>query len=228
VEKDDLFDVVLEGRRLVSDDPKTWLVPAVASSHEDMLDWWQSLMSVEHGNAKLALDADTKSKLLWLTDLHADLVAANNHTAPQQAKIRSVVRQVCHLGLDTEQAARLLNLTQVGVYVALYCNQTMWPDDIAARIKAERMLREGTSVPDIARKCALDGGQVKTLADMLGIERSSQHPNMKPEEVRNRALALRAEGYDNHQISQILADDGHQVPAGTISQWYRRYGRGAA
>lgn len=44
---DELADVDLRGKKLVSDDPNTWVIPPGMAAYESVIDWWERLMQVE-------------------------------------------------------------------------------------------------------------------------------------------------------------------------------------
>jgi hypothetical protein len=219
----DLSDVVLDGLVLVPDDPTAWVVPNALMSADDIMSWWDTIVFNDEARAAIGLTDELRDTLLWLAGMFEQLVAENDNRPPHQSKVRSVVRHVCHLGLTTQQASVLLNVTQNHVVRALYCNREMYPSDVTSRLEAEASLRDGVSIPDVARSCALTVAQVKSLADMLGIEPSTNHYS-KPIEARNAAIEMRRGGMANREISKALAAEGHKVSPATISQWWRRYG----
>lgn len=221
----DLDDVVLDGLVLVPDDPTKWVVPDALATADDILSWWDKIVFNDEARATIGLTDDLRDTLLWLAQMFEELVAENDNRPPHQSKVRSVVRHVCHLGLTTKQASVLLNVTQGHVVRALYCNREMYPQDVTARLDAEAALRAGIGIPDAARASRLTVAQVKSLADMLGIEPSTNHYS-KPIEARTAAIEMRRGGMANREISKALAAEGHKVSPATISQWWRRYGNG--
>ena len=222
-ELDDFSDVILEGKTLVSDNPADWIVPDTMSRYENVIDWWDALA---YGSSQLNfMSPPIRRSILWLADTYEQLQSEafqGQSTVPHQGKIRAVLRQICQYGLTTEQVARLVRTTQEQVVAELYCNRPLTPEDIRVRLNAEQELRRGATVPEVVASSGLNRDQVETLLAILGIEAKQANPQYSSE-IRERAIALRLEGKDNHEIAQIFLDEGHVVKPATVSKWCGRY-----
>lgn len=227
----DLDDVSLDGLTTVSDSPTEWHLPGSLENADDLFDWWSDLVAADDAAHAAGMTKQTRETLIWLAAMYEQLTAEqeslDDHldAFPQKAKLRSVVRHICKLGLTTNQTAMLLNITQHGVVRALYCNVTLNEQGVAARVAAEQALRDGVTATDAARKVGLSPDQVVGLAKMLGIERVKDTGN--PLEIRQAALDMRRGGATNIQISATLAEQGFTVPPHLVAQWWRRYGAAA-
>lgn len=218
-----LNDVVLTGRVLISDDPKMWVVPKSLKGHADVLAWWDELREVDDATHVSGFTAETKALLLWLAGEYQFLMSEGLATAPHQAKLRSVVRHICQLGMETSQAAILLDVTQDKVVRTLYCNVELTQSGLEARLEAEQMLRAKVPAPMICAHTGLEEWHVSTLAEMLGLERV--FTSILPIELRDAAIKMRHNGMTNPEISEFfLKGHGAVIASATISQWWRRYG----
>lgn len=222
---DSLDDVVLSGLRLVSDDPNEWIVPCTANAYDCFLDWWAALAHTPKGLSELS--SEVKDDLLYLADDYEQLQSEafqGTSTVPHQAKIRSVLRQICQHGLTTTQTARLVRSTPQQVMAELYCNRPLTPQDINIRLEAEQSLRDGNTIPQVVESSGLTRDQIETLVDTLGIQvRHTINPYST--DIRKQAIELRLQGLTNQQVAEQLAEHGHTVKPSTISQWWGRYNR---
>jgi hypothetical protein len=221
--QDDLSDVILTGVTLVSDNPADWIVPVTMAEYENVGDWWHALT---FGSNQLNfMSPQIRRSLIWLADTYEQLQSEafqGQSTVPHQAKIRSVLRQICKYGLTTEQTARLVRTSKERVVAELYCNRPLTPEDIAMRLNAEQQLRHGATVPEVVASSGLNRDQVETLLSTLSIEAKQAHTQY-PAEVKQRAIDLRIEGKDNHEIAQIMLEEGHVIKPATVSKWWGRY-----
>jgi len=220
---DELADVILDGIELISDNPSDWIVPDTMSAFDNVIDWWDALA---YGSAQLNFMSPLiRQSILWLADTYEQLQSEafqGQSTVPHQAKIRAVLRDLCRYGLTTEQVARLVRTTQEQVVAELYCNRPLTSQDIAIRMEAETQLRRGSTIPEVVASTGLNRDQIETLISMFGIEAKQSNPQY-PSEIRERAIALRLEGKDNHEIAQIMLEEGHVVKPATVSKWWGRY-----
>lgn len=220
---DDLSDVQLHGRTLVSDNMADWILPPTLMDYDDPLQWWCDLAQVENDRQRFTFDKATRAKLLFLADVYSQVVTCGDGRIAHQAKIRSVVRQAVHLGLSTEQAARLFGVHVDRVWLDLFCNEPTVTEQLDAKKMAERMLRDGATKHRVAAATGQTRAQVDTLARAFNIWPADER--YQPLEARGLAISLRKSGMRNRDIAKALQAHGFDVPAELVAQWWRRYGK---
>lgn len=220
---DDLSDVRLEGRTLVSDNTAEWIIPPTLNNFDDPLQWWCDLAQSENDRQRFTFDKETRAKLLFLAEVYSQVVSCGDGRVAHQAKIRSVVRQAVGLGLSTEQAARLFGVSVDRVWLDLFCNEPNVSEQLDAKKRAERMLRDGATKHRVAAATGQTWTQVDTLARAFNIWPRDER--YQPLEARGLAISLRRSGMRNRDISKALQAHGFDVPAELIAQWWRRYGK---
>lgn len=219
---DDLDDVRLEGRTLVSDNTADWVIPASLNNYDDPVQWWCDLAQSDEDRHRFQFDKATRSKLLFLAELYPQIVACGDQKVAHQAKIRSVVRQIVGLGLSTEQCARLLGVHEDRVWADLFCNEQLDAAAVADKKHAEDLLRAGKSKARVVEATNQTWAQVDTLGRMFNIWPNDDR--IQPVEARGLAIQLRRQGMRNRDVAKALQAHGFDVPAVLIAQWWRRYG----
>jgi hypothetical protein len=220
---DTLSDIDLTNKKLVSNNPADWIVPVTMRQYDTVIDWWDALASNADGLAEIP--KQKQDLLLWLANDYEQLQSEafqGQSTVPHQAKIRSVLRQICQNGLTTAQTARLVRTSQQQVMAELYCNRPLDSDGINARLEAEQAIRDGHTMPDVMRLTGLNRDQLETLVAMLGL-----HPvaatRSHTSNIRERAIQLRLQGLTNPEVAQALSQEGATVKPATISKWWERH-----
>lgn len=230
---EDLDDVVLNQRVRISDDPNDWILPKSLVDSGDLLSWWTELAAQDDALWASGLNRNVRETLLWLASeyvaLRSETAQDNHQNIPQHlSKIRTVVRQVCHLGLTTEQTARLLGETRATVLRSLFFNKPIPDAELPIRYQCEAMLRNRVPQKKIVADLPMSVEEVRALAKMLGIDRVVTSDGFG-DDIRNEAVALRRDGLTNGQIATQLSDKyGKQIRPATVSQWWFRANRGAA
>lgn len=216
----------------ISDDPSTWIVPKSLVKYEDFFDWWQEIRDTDDALHDAGIRASHKEMLLTLAESYVVLrstlesVSTHLHIPAHLSKIRTVLRTLCHLGLSTEQTARLVGDTRENVIRSMFFNKPLTPCEVENRKRCEAMLRDGVPQPLIVRECAMTPDQVVKFAQMIGVERVTTCDGLG-RELRDEALELRRAGHTNRQIIDLFAERGIQMKSSTISKWVARHGGGA-
>lgn len=230
---DDLDDVVIDPRRRVSDNPSDWILPKSLVRTGDLYRWWTDLRAADDALAAAGITKRQRELLTWLASEYEVLRSTNgpeNHELiPQHlSKIRTVLRHICHLGLSTEQAARLVGETRATVFRALFFNKPIPDDELEVRFTCEAMLRQQVPQKNIVAELPMTVEEVRGLAKMLGIERVTTHEGFGGD-IRSEAVELRRQGWTNPQIAAHLSEKYQQaIRPATVSQWWRRATLGAA
>lgn len=230
---DDLEDVVIDSRQRISDDPSDWILPKSLVKSGNLYEWWSGLRAADDALAASGITKRQRELLTWLASEYE--VLRNQHgpedheLIPQHlSKVRTVLRHICHLGLTTEQAARLVGETRATVFRALFFNKPIPDDQLEVRFTCEAMLRQQVPQKNIVAELPMTVEEVRGLAKMLGIERVTTNDGFG-DAIRNEAVELRRQGWTNPQIAAHLSDKHQQtVRPATVSQWWRRATVGAA
>lgn len=219
--EDSFDDVVLEGKRLVTDDYTRWIIPKSLLNHDSFEDWWFELHQSDESCHASGITRRQRHLLLWLAQLYAELELLTPRTIVEQSKIRSVVRAILQQGMTVKQTAILLGRTERDVVRALYVNQPLDVDAIEARLRLEELLRNGMTDKKAAIQIGLTRSEVRSFRGALGLPAANDRT--LPLELRQRAIELRTQGLMPSQIEKIFADEGHTVSNTTISKWWNRY-----
>ena len=223
---DQLEDVRLEGRTLVSADTDRWVIPTSMSSAETLLDWWDSLVDTDQRTYESGLSRESRTLLLWLEAMYQQQVRLNTNSPADRSKVRSVLRHIVQQGLTISQTALLVSETPESVVRWLYCDKPINETGVARRLQAEQMMRNRSSLKAVMETTGLTKAEAQSLRKMLCLE--LPHATDKPIEFRNQALQMRHVGLTNREISAVFARDGHDIPPDTIAQWWHRYGKQAS
>lgn len=226
--QDDLSDVNLNGIKLVSDDPKQWVIPPTMTQYDSVFDWWESIIANKLFDGTIDKNRiETLRNLIEEYDALQSEAFAGVTTVPHQAKIRAVVRSITQSGMTIQQTSRLLGVTETRVITELYCNQTLDASAIAERIIVEHMTREGATMRDIQERVTMTESQIVSFAAMLGLQVTPTPTvnSAKPAEARTTAMQMKQQGFSNIEISQHLLSQGYAILPATISQWWNRHNK---
>lgn len=223
---DQLEDVRLEGKKLVSDNPEDWLIPSNISSANSLLDWWDSLIETDQKTYESGLSRESRTLLLWLEAMYQQQVRLNTNTPADRSKVRSVLRHIVQQGLTISQTALLVSETPEEVVRWLYCDKQVDEAGIQRRLKAEKLMRNHASLKTVIEETGLTKAEAQSLRKMLCLE--LPHATDKPLEFRKQALQMRHDGMTNREISAAFATEGHDIAPDTIAQWWHRYGKQAS
>jgi AraC-like DNA-binding protein len=224
--EENLDDVVLVGRPLVTGNTAEWLVPPSTGAADDLWSWWQSLVDDDNRAWRAGLTHELRERLLYLRSLYFQLDATGDMQVAHLSRVRSVVRHICQSGLTVEQTAQLLGVTPLHVMRAIYCRYQMTVDEFERRLAMERMLRADVPTDIIIDQTGFSVSEIHTQRKALGIAVS--FARMAPKEVRDQAMQWRREGLTNRQISDKFAANGLTVTTDRIAQWWHRYGKEVA
>jgi len=191
---------------------------------DSVYEWWADLIESEQ---QLPFSHAEIDRMIWLATeyeaLQADFGEAGAESVHHQSRIRSIVRQVLLHGMTTSQAARLLGTSQDQLVRELYCNQMLNDFEVQKRLIAEAVIRQRGSMAATTSASGLTRGQVSSLSAMLGVKPVNDSvTGPKPTLARDLAVAMRASGSTNLQVSAHLASIGYDIIPATISQWWHR------
>lgn len=223
---DQLDDVRLDGRDLVSNNTDFWVVPPSLASADSLFRWWENLIRTDQQSHDSGLSSESRTLLLWLEAMYQQQIRLNTNTPADRSKVRSVLRHIVQQGLTISQTALLVGETAEEVVRWLYCDKPVDDSGIQRRLQAERMMRNHASLKAVMDETGLTKAEAQSLRKMLGLE--LPHATDKPLELRQQALQMRHEGLTNRQISDRFAAEGHDIAPDTIAQWWHRYGKQAS
>lgn len=223
---DQLDDVRLQGRTLVSTNPYEWLIPASIASSESLFDWWDSLIETDQRSYESGLSRESRTLLLWLEAMYQQQIRLNTNTPADRSKVRSVLRHIVQQGLTISQTALLVGETSEEVVRWLYCDKQVDDAGIRRRLHAENLMRNHVPLKTVMEQTGLTKAEAQSLRKMLGLE--LPHATDKPIELRQQALQMRHDGMTNREISAAFAAEGHNIAPDTIAQWWHRYGKRAS
>lgn len=227
---DELEDVQLNVA-LVLDDPSTWIVPVrlvqswdanqSLSAEEAFFTWWEDL----HGNDQRIHEefgAERRELLKHLIQEYDSLSANFMDTLEDQREIRSIVVSMVQLNLTTKQVANILYVPRTKVIRMIAWNRSRGDDtEVAARMTAEDMLRNGARYTDTARCVGLPEWVVRRWGNTLNIPANESGFGMAP---RERALNLSDQGMKVAQIVETLNVEFPDIPVKrvTVYKWINR------
>lgn len=227
---DDLSDVVLEGRRLVSDNPADWLLCCSLQDTTDLFGWWEDLVKWDDNAAQTFSPA----VLQQLRSLQAEFQMAyesDSVSANGRRRIRRILMAILSLGLTTDQAATLCGQTRSRITQLLIAQHILTPPQIEARMRAESLLRSGLGPSEVRIQCGMTRSEIEKWASTLSIR--SAHRNKfgrsKPKVLKDRAMELYDSGLRGVGIVKILRQEMPELAEGLsdelVGQWARRSGR---
>lgn len=227
---DELEDVQLNVA-LVSDDPSTWVVPARVvhtwdanqslSAEEAFFTWWEDL----HGNDQRIHEEFGSKRRELLKNLMQEYDGLNScymDTIEDQQSMRSIIVGMVQLDLTTTQVANILYVPRSKVIRMIAWNRSREDDiEVAARMMAEDMLRNGSRYTDTARCVGLPEWVVRRWGVTLNIPVQENGFGMAP---RERALELHDQGMKVAQIVETLNTDFPDIPVKrvTVYKWINR------
>lgn len=216
--EDELSDIILEGRALVSGDPKTWKIPKTlanqfgeadeTSANDSVRTWWANMRRDEDALFE-RLGGEKRAELIALVIEFDGLWLNYMHTLSEQRSLRNCIVGMLRHGLNVGEVAELCRTGKHHIVRALVITRDVTNDEVFQRIEAEELLRKGLLQKDVAVKVGLSKDQINSWAKTLGIESAA----MAPIAVRERALELHDDGMVANDIVVALRTE---YPAVTI------------
>lgn len=172
---DDLGDVKLDGRTLVTDDPTEWIIPrslkhAIGAGpvRRGLLVWVEEMRRGDDVLRQRKLHTRAKT-ITDLADRLADLLDRAPLPLQQALETRQCVLEILGYGLTLRETAALIGITPTAVLAHLY-TMASYPLDLELRLEAADLLYQGElSRREIARRTGLSVDAVSTLGRLLGI-----------------------------------------------------------
>jgi hypothetical protein len=227
---DDLSDVTLEGRQLVSDVPSDWLLCSSLRDTTDLLGWWEDLMRLDD-NASQAFSPVVLQELRSLQAQFQEAYESDHVSAKGRRLIRSILVSILSHGLTTEQAAVLCGSSRQRITQLLYAQYVLTPRQIEVRMGAETLLRSGLGPREAAFRVGMTRGEIEAWTAALSIksQRRNRHGKAKPKVLRDRAMELYDTGMRGvavvKQLQQEMPEYAAELDDRLISQWASRSGR---
>lgn len=225
---DELSDVVLLGKQLVSVDPKDWVICKSLLNTIDLYEWWDMLVASDDATAEL-LSVEQLDRLRSLRDEY-DSIPDYHCLAGRQAA-RSVLAQMFAEQLSITQVAVLCNLTSVDVAKAMISSRRISSEEAKRRVQAEALIKSGIYQKEVARMLGFSKSEMQHWCSSLCLKvpiRNAYGEARKPH-VRIRAMELYDQGLRGKRICEILAEempvDAKGLTRGAVSQWAKRSGR---
>lgn len=200
VEEDELADVHLEGVRLVSDDPKTWLIAPEIVAADDVHDWWERL---HHAESSLSL---TKIHLL-----RSIIESTSKHGAVEQGSqstVHTATERLFELGMTFAKISELTGLS---------------PDRLLGgpEWQAWQQLEQGC-LPEqvVADNPTVGFRAVQRFARILAGKTVSR---IHPKAMHDEAFNLVAQGWTLREVADELSTRyGIEVKRNTVGSWTSR------
>jgi hypothetical protein len=227
---DDLSDVVLQGKNLVSNDPSAWWMCRSLTNASDVYDWWQELVRSDDA-AWAGWTSERLAALRVLRDRFDQTWAQYRHTLEDRRALRSVFVEILGMGLDLGQTATLCATSKIHVARSLIVTRNLDTSEVYLRVEAEKLLRNGVSQRDIARRLGMTRDEVQKWASTLGIEspRQNRYGAAKPKAVRERAMELYDAGLRGKEIVAVMQrempEEAKDLTGTLVGQWATRSGR---
>ena len=225
---DQLSDVVLLGKQLVSDKPEDWLVCRSLADAKHMFMWWDNLIEADDASAE-AFSAKQLERLRSLRDEYDSI--PDYHCLEGRQAARRVLAQMFEEQLSITQVAVLCNLTSVDVAKSMISSRRISTDEAQRRVQAESLLRSGIYQKEVGRLLGFTKSEMQHWCATLGIKvpnRNAYGEARKPH-VRERAMELYDQGLRGKRICEILQEempeDAAGLTRGAVSQWATRSGR---
>ncbi len=227
--EDELSDVILEGRVLVTDNPSDWLLPSAlirdfgevtdTPADDIVRSWWANLRHDEDALFE-RLGGEKRGRLIHLLLEFDGLWLNYMHTLEDQRNLRNCVAAMLRQGLSVVEVAELCRTSRQHIVRAMVITRDVSDDEVEARVEAEALLRRGCLQKDVALKVGLSKDQINSWAKALGIESSASAPLA----VRERALELHDAGEVANDIVEILKAEfpTSVVKPMTVYKWISR------
>lgn len=196
--RDELEDVILEGRRLVSDNPADWHVPDSARAYDSVFDWWVNLQRSDQVHpATMGLFTD-------LVDTHLTC-----HDTVRTTRIRQLTELLLERGLTLDQITDAMQL-QSG-------------DLLGRRHEyAWRLTVDGADADTVAREANIPPVDARRFARIAA--RESTRRQMKSEQLVEEAFELIDSGLSHRQVAERLSEVyGMPLKQKTVGAWVSRY-----
>jgi hypothetical protein len=225
---DELTDVVLLGKQLVSDNPEDWLVCRSLADAKHMFVWWENLIEADDASSE-AFSAEQLERLRSLRDEYDSI--PDYHCIEGRQAARNVLARMFAEQLSITQVAVLCNLTSIDVAKSMISSRKISTEEAKRRVEAEKLLREGVYQIDAANRLGFSKNEIQQWAKSIGIKtptRNKYGEARKPH-VRERAMELYDQGLRGKRICEILEEempvDAKGLTRGAVSQWANRTGR---
>lgn len=197
---DELEDVDLRGRALVSDDPNDWIIPPGLAEAESLFDWWERLHQM-----------DTMLSDSLVHACKGVLEAWKNRGAWWQRSIFGHTKTMLIHGFTLEQIEEC-----TGVPVRRVCDKKL--------LSAYEQLKQGVPLDEVCKGLAV--GQIREVQSLHRIIKGEAKPPVlirRRPEIKAFALEQWANGVDRRTIAkQIETKFGETVKPDAVSQWVHR------
>lgn len=179
---DDLSDVCLDGVRLVSDDPREWVVPQSMGLSDSPFEWWERLSEedlplTERQRTALA----SADKLVELADGY---VTQRNKRRTPKMLLHYLVPMTA-MGLDIDQISRLSGVPVETVTADL-------GPDAELKVRVRHMALEGVDTREIEATLGVSNKDVRHWCDNAHLTVKSSY--VEDPELKAKALGLVHEG----------------------------------
>lgn len=228
-DKEDLDDVQLDVA-LITDNTDVWAIPSKLaytwrenpswSAEQAVLTWWSDLHEADnriHEEFGPERRAILKDLLIEFDAFWADY----RNTALDQQALRRIIVKMIRNGLTTAQVGDLIGSTRAQVVRTILPNVPMDDCAVAARMRAEDMLRTGRPYPQIADSTGLAKHQITKWAKTLQIAAPEPGLGKAP---KQKAYELYDAGFKVRDIVDQLNKhfpDKEFKPM-TVYQWINR------
>lgn len=215
---------------LVSNDHATWIVPPrllhdwdedqSLNAQQAFFHWWENL----HDNDQRIHEefgAERRAELADLVQQYDALSDNFTDTLDEQREIRTVVLRMVQLDLTTEQVSNILYVPRTKVIRLISWNRENKDVEVAARMVAEEMLRDGKRYTEVAAFVDLPEWIVRRWGNTLNIPAREGGFGMAP---RERGLELHDQGLKVAKIVEILRSEFPSIPVKkmTVHKWINR------
>lgn len=225
---DDLADVVLQNKKLCSDNPQNWVVCESLQNAKNVFDWWETLANIDNA-ATSTMRIDQINRLRELRDQYDAIEDYNSMFGKQES--RKILCKIFEEGLSIEQAGILCGISSVAVVRSLMTSRNINDKEAEERIKAETFLRQKIAVKEICKQLSLTIDEIRNWAKTLKIKipvRNRYGEAFDPQ-VRERAMELYDTGLRGTEICGILQkempQEASRLTPRLIGQWATRSGR---
>jgi hypothetical protein len=197
---DELADVDLRGKELVSDDPSTWIVPPGMAQHDSVLDWWKRLIKVETGLHPEVVHACQGAVAAWATQ-----------RGWYKERTIGFVNTLLSHGFTMKQVEDATSIPMRELF-----GPTLWS-------RWER-IQAGDPLEDVIKGISTHWQKHVKLWDNIrqGIPKQANYARRNPK-MKQAALDLWDQGVDRRTICVRLKEMfGEDIRPDTVSQWVLR------
>jgi hypothetical protein len=200
VEPDELADVHLEGVRLVSDDPKTWLIAPEIVAADNVHDWWERL---HHAESSMSL-----TQIHLLRGIIGSITEHGAVNQGSQSTVHTATERLYETGMTIAQISELTGLS---------------PDRLLGgpEWQAWQQLANGCPVEQVEKDYATIG--VRTVQRFARTLAGNKISRIHPKTMHDEAFDLVAQGWTLRQVADELSTRyGVEVKRNTVGSWTSR------